>query len=374
MEILGKLGLSLDYWDRQGTASNDIHSAVDDQADAPVRFDYDPQEWNEYPLAPILKAYREAYGLDLPEVSEHLRIRPHYLSMLEDGRYDELPARPYAIGFVRSYAKYLGLPVDDMVARFREEIDDLQAPPMPQKLAMAHANTRNDSSVSRFVFALLAVVGLLSSWTLWTVVASDDRNVATATLGDENAVVADTFLYGVTASDPVARRILDQEGREMPVQPISRDVPEGQEVVVVRNNSGNETDLRYQAPVGESVFGVPIPQIREAAVVPMRETDPEIDTTTRYRLVAVDLVWVQIRDFQDNIIASQMLQRDDELSVTHQDGLRLFTVAPRNLEIFVGDEMAEPVVPDRNQPVVWPLNRDYLLPFSNPDAEVIALY
>ena len=226
----------MDYWDRQGTASNDIHSAVDDQADAPVRFDYDPQEWNEYPLAPILKAYREAYGLDLPEVSEHLRIRPHYLSMLEDGRYDELPARPYAIGFVRSYAKYLGLPVDDMVARFREEIDDLQAPPMPQKLAMAHANTRNDSSVSRFVFALLAVVGLLSSWTLWTVVASDDRNVATATLGDENAVVADTFLYGVTASDPVARRILDQEGREMPVQPISRDVPEGQEVVVVRNN------------------------------------------------------------------------------------------------------------------------------------------
>ena len=113
MEILGKLGLSLDYWDRQGTASNDIHSAVDDQADAPVRFDYDPQEWNEYPLAPILKAYREAYGLDLPEVSEHLRIRPHYLSMLEDGRYDELPARPYAIGFVRSYAKYLGLPSEE---------------------------------------------------------------------------------------------------------------------------------------------------------------------------------------------------------------------------------------------------------------------
>ena len=64
--------------------------------------------------------------------------------MLEDGRYDELPARPYAIGFVRSYAKYLGLPVDDMVARFREEIDDLQAPPMPQKLAMANASTRNE--------------------------------------------------------------------------------------------------------------------------------------------------------------------------------------------------------------------------------------
>ncbi|MGB1159573.1 MAG: RodZ domain-containing protein [Alphaproteobacteria bacterium] len=368
------MGFSLDYWDRQGTASSDIHVAVDDWTDAPVRFDYDPNEWQAYPLAAILKAYREAYGLDLPEVSEHLRIRPHYLGMLEDGRYDELPARPYAIGFVRSYAKYLGLPVEDMVARFREEIDDLQAPPVPQKLAMAHTSARNDSTVSRFVFALLAVVGLMSSWTLWTVVASDDRNVATANLGNENAVVADTFLYGVTASDPTAKRVLEIEGRELPVQPVLRDVPEGQEVVVIQSGTEGDLDPRYQAPVAENVFGVPIPKVREVAVAPSREDDPEIDTTVRYRLVAVDLVWVQVRDYQDNIIASRMLQRDDELSVTHQDGLRLFTVAPRNLEIFVGDEMAEPEVPDRNQPVVWPLNREYLLPFSNPDAEAVALY
>ncbi|MAV46403.1 MAG: hypothetical protein CBC49_000880 [Alphaproteobacteria bacterium TMED89] len=369
-----KLGFSLDYWDRQGTATTDIHVTVNEAAEAPVRFAYDPYEWNEYPLAAILKAYREAYGLDLPEVSEHLRIRPHYLSMLEDGRYDELPARPYAIGFVRSYAKYLGLPVEDMVQRFREEIDDLQAPPMPQQLAMAQSTPRNDTTVSRFVFALLAVVGLLSSWTLWTVVSTDDRNVATATLGDENAVVADTFLYGVTATDPEARRVLEMEGREMPVQPVGRVVPDGQEVVVVRDDNTGTANQRYSAPVGDTVFGVPIPQVREAALAPARDDDPEIDTTTRYRLIAVDLVWVQVRDFQDNIIASRMLQRDDELSITHQDGLRLFTVSPRNLEIFVGDEMAEPEVPDRNQPVIWPLNREYLLPFSDPDAQAIAIY
>ena len=368
------MGLPLDFWERQDTSVT-TSSAIDtDGAEHIVRFEFDALEWSEYPLAAILKAYREAYGLDLPEISEHLRIRPHYLGMLEDGRYDELPARPYAIGFVRSYAKYLGLPVEDMVQRFREEIDDLQAPPVPQKLAMAHQSARNDSTVSRFVFALLAIVGVLSSWTLWTVVASNDRNVATANFGDENAVVADTFLYGVTASDPAAKVVLEQQGRELPVQPIDREVPEGQEVLVVRSGTAAETDLRYQAPMGENVFGVPIPKIRDAVVAPERMDDPQIDTTLRYRLVAVDLVWVQIRDYQDNIIASQMLQRDEELSVTHQDGLRLFTVSPRNIEIFVGDEMAEPVVPDRNQPVVWPLNREYLLPFSDPDAEAIALY
>ena len=368
------MGHPLDFWERQDTSASADSAIEIVSAEQPVRFEFDAHEWSDYPLAAILKAYREAYGLDLPEVSEHLRIRPHYLGMLEDGRYDELPARPYAIGFVRSYAKYLGLPVEDMVQRFREEIDDLQAPPVPQKLAMAHQSTRNDTTVSRFVFALLAIVGVLSSWTLWTVVASNERNVATATRGDENAVVSDTFLYGVTASDPEAKLVLEQEGKEMPVQPIDRQVPEGQEVLVVRNGTAADTDLRYQAPVGENVFGVPIPQIREAVFAPARSDDPEIDTTVRYRLVAVDLVWVQVRDFQDNIIASQMLQRGEELSVTHQDGLRLFTVSPRNIEIFVGDEMAEPEVPDRNQPVVWPLNSEYLLPFSNPDAEAVALY
>ena len=143
------MGQSLDFWDRQEPSAGQETSALSEATETPVRFGFDPYEWQDYPLAAILRAYREAYGLEMAEIADHLRIRAHYLGMLEDGRYDELPARPYAIGFVRSYAKYLGLPAEDMVQRFREEIDDLQAPVIPtQQASAARARPRSDSNLS----------------------------------------------------------------------------------------------------------------------------------------------------------------------------------------------------------------------------------
>ena len=361
-------GSPLDFWDRQELPAGQETTALSEAAEAPVRFGFDPYEWQDYPLAAILRAYREAYGLEMAEIADHL---PHPCALPRHARRRPLRrtacARPYAIGFVRSYAKYLGLPVEDMVQRFREEIDDLQAPVIPtQQASAARVRPRNDSSLSRFVLVLLGLIGLMSSWTLWTVVSSNERNIATAILGSNDAALEDTFLYGVSPTDPEARRVLETEGRELPVQPEAPAATDGQEVVVASNDALDDVESRLHAPIGDSVLGVPIPKRRDLAMAPAAEETAPIDRSLRYRLVAVDLVWVQVRDFRENIIVSQMLQRGEELSVDHQDGLRLFTVSPRNLQIFVGDEIAEPKVPTRNEPVIWPLNREYLLPFSEP--------
>ena len=360
------MGQSLDFWDRQEPSAGQEPSTLGEATEPAVRYAFDPYEWQDYPLAAILRAYREAYGLEMAEIADHLHIRAHYLGMLEDGRYEELPARPYAIGFVRSYAKYLGLPVEDMVQRFREEIDDFQTPVIPQQIATPRTRMHNDSNLSRFVLVLMMIVGLMSSWTLWTVVSSNERNIATAILGNNDAILEDTFLYGLSPSDPEVRQALENEGRSLPEQPETITVTEGQEVVVANNNGLDDVEARLHAPVSETILGVPIPKRRDLAMSPEAERAAPIDRALRYRLVAVDLVWVQVRDFRENIIVSQMLQRGEELSIDHQDGLRLTTVKPRNLQIFVGDELAEPRLPARNDRVVWPLNREYLLPFSEP--------
>lgn len=71
-------------------------------------------------LGEELRDARMALGISLAEVSETLRIRRVYIQALEEGRARDLPAPAYAIGFVRTYAKALGLDDDDMVRRFRE--------------------------------------------------------------------------------------------------------------------------------------------------------------------------------------------------------------------------------------------------------------
>ncbi|MFP6733402.1 MAG: RodZ domain-containing protein [Rhodospirillales bacterium] len=70
----------------------------------------------------FLRASRLRRGEDLAEVASELRIRNVYLEAIEDGRFDLLPGNTYAVGFIRTYAEYLGLDGNRVVERYRDEI------------------------------------------------------------------------------------------------------------------------------------------------------------------------------------------------------------------------------------------------------------
>ena len=76
-------------------------------------------------IAQLLKQTRERYGQSLRDVSASLRIRLAYLQAIESGRFRELPGTTYAVGFVRSYAEYLGLDANEIVRRFKGEVEGL---------------------------------------------------------------------------------------------------------------------------------------------------------------------------------------------------------------------------------------------------------
>tara|TARA_B100001123_G_scaffold77627_1_gene87839 strand:- start:962 stop:2161 length:1200 start_codon:yes stop_codon:yes gene_type:complete len=70
-----------------------------------------------------LKKSREHQGIRLAEVSSQIRISEFNLRAIEGGRFDDLPGTVYAIGFLRTYAKYLGLDEGIVVDSYRGEID-----------------------------------------------------------------------------------------------------------------------------------------------------------------------------------------------------------------------------------------------------------
>lgn len=66
-------------------------------------------------------AARLQTGMDIAQVATVLRIRKEHLSAIEEGRFNDLPAPAYALGFVRSYADYLGLDPAAAVEAFKQE-------------------------------------------------------------------------------------------------------------------------------------------------------------------------------------------------------------------------------------------------------------
>lgn len=80
-----------------------------------------------------LRDAREARSLSLQDVADKLHISAAYLGAIERLDKDALPSLGYVLGFMRSYAKFLGLDVVDSVARYKVDSE------IPQDLGMRDA-------------------------------------------------------------------------------------------------------------------------------------------------------------------------------------------------------------------------------------------
>ncbi|MCP9454905.1 MAG: DUF4115 domain-containing protein [Nitrospira sp.] len=69
-------------------------------------------------IGEFFKQVREAKGLTIDEVSSKTRIRADFVRALEEGNFSKLPDQVFAKGFVRSYARSLGLDEEDAIQRF----------------------------------------------------------------------------------------------------------------------------------------------------------------------------------------------------------------------------------------------------------------
>lgn len=72
----------------------------------------------EESLGRFLLSSRIKRGLSIAEVSSTTRINEKFIRSVEDDRFDELPGDVFTRGFLRAYAKQLGLDGDELVAQY----------------------------------------------------------------------------------------------------------------------------------------------------------------------------------------------------------------------------------------------------------------
>ena len=109
-----------------------------------------------------LRAARESLGLAVEDIALVTRVRAPYIAHLEAFELDRLPARPFAIGYVRAYAQALGLDAEAVVARFRAEApgeDDALREPMSARYEVRR-------SFGGLAIAVAVVVAGLVGWNL----------------------------------------------------------------------------------------------------------------------------------------------------------------------------------------------------------------
>ena len=68
-----------------------------------------------------LRRQREVREISLRDIAERTKISLRYLEAMEADRFDLLPAPVFAKGFLREYARYVGLSPDDVVNHYLSE-------------------------------------------------------------------------------------------------------------------------------------------------------------------------------------------------------------------------------------------------------------
>ncbi|MGB7407698.1 MAG: RodZ domain-containing protein [Pontixanthobacter sp.] len=69
-----------------------------------------------------LRTAREQAGTTIEQVASETRIPVRHLEVIESGQFEELPARTYAIGFSRTYARVVGLDEREIADQVRAEL------------------------------------------------------------------------------------------------------------------------------------------------------------------------------------------------------------------------------------------------------------
>jgi cytoskeleton protein RodZ len=232
------------------------------------------------PFGACLKKAREKKGLSLEQVASKTRIPESRLHALESEDFANLPAKVFAKGFVRSYAKTLGLDEEETLQRFLEASDGF------------YAQVQSDSP--HVQVTLEAARQPIVSWKLILII------VAVIAIGVIGAIWS---WFPQQQKAPIA---LPEPEVSSPIKPIQESIPP---------SSSSEEGISPAAPIdsvpAQSSSPAPVPTasqpkpMRLPTVKPVLSTSPipAIEKTTDdgsqiLEIEATQLTWVVVQSDQ----------------------------------------------------------------------------
>jgi len=282
-----------------------------------------------------LREARQRRAWTIEFCAQQLRIRPAVLEAMEAGRFEKLPNGAYALGFVRSYADYLGLDRDEIARRVKAEAAALRAPTelvFPTPIS----ESRLPSGVVLAVSALLAS----AAYGLWYYQTAADRAPIPRV-----AAVNERMLSGadraVVPNSPAQAEAATVATNAAPEAPQPAPAPS---VVVAAPVPAEPPERVTPAPVVESAPQVAaVPPAAAPAAAPSEPAAPRQygeASGTRIVLKATGDSWVQVRDRAGTIVFSRILRPGESYGVPDQPGQVLATGSAGVLDIIVDGRKA----------------------------------
>lgn len=287
-----------------------------------------------------LRKARESKSLAQADVAQQLNLTLRALIELEAGAFDKLPGHTFARGYIRAYAKLLGLEQNRLVADFDAYTGTDSAGSSVQALGRIEEPTHLAQSLLRFVSVAL-LLGLLAASFFWWQEQSSSQGIDTAisrALEHVEVESADGTTQIHPLDEPEDQAVA--AGQTLPAEPASESEPPltAQAATTTPGAEAAPGNASQPAPVLEPATAAVAPLVAAVPAAPINtpvanaQPLPEapapapVQAAAGQGLVNIQFTancWTQLTDASGKVLFSALKRAGESLELAGKPPLEL---------------------------------------------------
>ena len=248
----------------------------------------------------LLRQAREEQGLSQKETARDLHLTSKVINAIEEDDFELIPSFVFARGYIRSYARHLGLDGQALVAEFdlAYGVPNNSAKPMSAIRKGVQQSKPGDTWVK--LISIVFVVGLVAASIVWWQSQNGSQMLPQLSSGAEQELPSGTLVEGLDTDDANLDLLL-LSTNESEVDAI---VPEAESII--------ESE-QAQVVVVEPVVDPVVEAVTEQ--VPKEVTDAVVLLPSQAQLVMVfdKDCWVEIKDANGKMVLSDLYSAGDTI-------------------------------------------------------------
>ena len=294
-----------------------------------------------------LRSARLERGEDLYDIADILRIRPVYLEALEAGDTAVMPGRPYVLGFLKSYADYLGLDGQALAQDFKGAQPGAVPP-----AALVYRTPAEEKARPTKALAALSIVCAVLVYGGWHAYSSGQLDfdatlsalplqigevAADLVAGDGPPEAAGPAAVAVSTGAPAAALVVT--AAEPPLDQLRLAAPEaapepGAALAAARPPSRDVASAQAAEAQPAASAGAMLAALETESPAAIRVFGGANDNG-RIQLVARESSWVQVRSSARDYVRTRTLQSGDRLVLPNRSDLSLWTGNAGGVELMI---------------------------------------
>lgn len=258
-------------------------------------------------IGPSLKAAREAAGLGLGEVADRLKLSMRQLEAIERDDFDALPGATFVRGFVRNYARFLGVDPEPLMQaleqHFPSAVNDVAnlvkgtaARDLPQEPEDAPTESREGPSIGKWL-ALAVIVAGIAGGGFWYANRDDGGAKAEQHADDQLApmLTQQHDASAVAASAPAAAT--------------QANSPASAAVAAVKPAASSPAQLAAAKPVASA-------PAKAVAAKPVASAPAAAPGNDKVSVNVKDAAWISVQDATGRKLIYKVMQPGDATEVS----------------------------------------------------------